>query len=95
MKSKLICKTFSDGSKYWYLNGIIHRENGPSIEHANGDKFWWLNGELHREDSPAVEYANGSKTWWLNGHQYTKPDFYRELYKRGKITREELFIHLL
>jgi hypothetical protein len=55
------------GAKCWYLNGKLHREDGPATEYASGKKFWYLNGKLHREDGPAVEYANGDKFWWLNG----------------------------
>ena len=57
----------ANGSKHWYLNGKLHREDGPAIEYPNGDKRWYLNGKLHREDGPAVEYANGNKYWYLNG----------------------------
>jgi len=45
----------------WYLNGWLHREDGPAIEWANGDRFWYLNGNKHRADGPAVELANGEK----------------------------------
>jgi hypothetical protein len=55
------------GNKYWYLNGELHREDGPARECANGDKYWYLNGKFHREDGPAVEFANGAKYWYLNG----------------------------
>ena len=61
----------------------------------DGTKAWYLNGKRHREDGPAVEYTSGSKKWWLNGEQYSEPDYYRQLYKLGKITKEEFFIHLL
>jgi len=60
------CITYCSGDKEWYLDGKIHREDGPAIEKANGDKEWLLDGELHREDGPAVEFANGDKAWWLN-----------------------------
>ena len=32
-----------DGTKYWYLNGKTHREDGPAIERADGTKYWYLN----------------------------------------------------
>jgi hypothetical protein len=51
---------------YWYLNGKLHREDGPAIEHADGRKCWYLNGLRHRVDGPAVESADGSKCWYLN-----------------------------
>jgi hypothetical protein len=60
-------KVCADGYKFWYLNGRLHREDGPAIEHANGDKEWYLNDKLHREDGPAIESADGSKFWYLNG----------------------------
>ena len=31
-------------SETWYLNGKLHREDGPAVERSNGDKEWWLNG---------------------------------------------------
>ena len=36
-------------TKYWFLNGKRHRENGPAIEYANGDKYWYLNGLEYSE----------------------------------------------
>ena len=59
-------KVDNDGGKSWYLNGKLHREDGPAVEWSNGDKLWYLNGEQHREDGPAVEYAAGDKFWFLN-----------------------------
>ena len=55
-----------DGSKFWYLNDELHREDGPAVEYANGSKAWFLKNKSHREDGPAVEYANGYKAWYLN-----------------------------
>ena len=43
-------KVWADGSKFWYLNGEYHREDGPAIEWADGDKFWWLNDEEVTEE---------------------------------------------
>jgi len=56
-----------NGTKRWYLNGKLHREDGPAVESANGDKSWYLNGKCHREDGPAVECADGTKYWYRNG----------------------------
>jgi len=60
------CKTYANGAKEWYLNGKLHREDGPAVELASGNKAWFLNDKLHREDGPAIEYANGNKWWFLN-----------------------------
>jgi hypothetical protein len=54
-------KVWPNGSKYWFLNGKLHREEGPAIEWANGSKAWHLNGEGVTEEahkrmtSPVVE----------------------------------------
>ena len=62
-------------TKQWYLNGQLHREDGPAIEWLNGDKEWFLNGQLHRDDGPAVEYADGpEREWWLNGKEVTEQE---------------------
>jgi len=56
-----------DGNKFWYLNGKLHREDGPACDYIYGDKCWYLNGKLHREDGPACDYIYGDKCWYLNG----------------------------
>ena len=42
-------EVYSNGTRYWYLNDKLHREDGPAIEHANGDKFWYLNDKALTE----------------------------------------------
>jgi hypothetical protein len=54
----------------WYLNGALHREDGPAVEYTNGTKYWFLNGKCHRENGPAVELSNGSKFWYINGKRH-------------------------
>ena len=68
-------KVHENGNKEWYLNGKLHREDGPAIEYADRSKFWFLNGKYHREDGPACEYANGDKYWYLNGEELTEEEF--------------------
>jgi len=60
-------KVYLNCYKEWYLNGRLHREDGPAIEFPNGSKEWYLNGKRHREDGPAMEFPNGDKFWYLNG----------------------------
>ena len=66
MKEQPKCEVDQYGNKKWFLNGELHREDGPAFEYANGRKEWWLNGYLHREDGPAVERRSGTKEWWLH-----------------------------
>jgi hypothetical protein len=67
-------EVYPHGDKCWYLNGKLHREDGPAIEYANGAKSWWLNGKKHREDGPAVEYVSGSNYWYLNDKRLTEEE---------------------
>jgi len=65
-----VCTTSADGTKKWHLNGekaLLHREDGPAVEHADGTKKWFLHHEPHREDGPAIEYNDGAKFWYLYG----------------------------
>ena len=67
MKNGLIEDGF--GTRRWYLNGNLHREDGPAIESAKGTKHWLIHGQLHRIDGPALELYNGYKEWWVNEEQ--------------------------
>jgi hypothetical protein len=39
------CTTDADGTKYWYLDGKLHREDGPAYVGCNGSKHWFLDGK--------------------------------------------------
>jgi hypothetical protein len=67
-------KVYDNGDKEWFLNGKLHREDGPAIEHSNGYKSWFLNGKRHREDGPAVEFCNSYKSWFLDGKELTEQE---------------------
>jgi len=58
MKNGLVV---NDGTKRWYLNGALHREDGPAVE------YWYVNGIYHRLGGPAIEYPDGGTSWYLNG----------------------------
>ena len=58
------------GRLRWYLNGQLHRENGPAVVNPDGTQAWYLYGEKHRIDGPAVIYPNGIEEWHLNGIQH-------------------------
>jgi hypothetical protein len=60
------------GNRFWFLNGLLHREDGPAVEWADGTKYWYINGQRHREDGPAIEYTDGWKEWYLNGKKMSE-----------------------
>ena len=74
MAEQPTCKTLSDGSKEWYVDGELHRTDGPAIERADGSKSWYVHGELHRTDGPAIEAPDGYKAWWLDGEPLTEAE---------------------
>lgn len=44
-------KVYPNGSKFWWLNEELHREDGPAIEWSDGRKEWHLNGvELSEQE---------------------------------------------
>jgi (2Fe-2S) ferredoxin len=71
-------KIVANGTKCWYLNSKLHREDGPAVEYPDGTKHWFLNGEYHCEDGPAVEYPDGIKHWYLNGKVVTWQQVFRQ-----------------
>jgi hypothetical protein len=56
----------SNGTQRWYLNGQLHREDGPAVILSDGTQYWCCNGQLHREDGPAVIYSDGTQLWYRN-----------------------------
>ena len=67
-------------ANYYYKDEartILHREDGPAIEHVKGAKYWYLNGLLHRMGGPAVEYSGGMKHWYLNDKEYSEEEHKR------------------
>ena len=72
------------GNKYYYKDKakpILHRLDGPAVEHDDGYKEWYKNGYLHREDGPAIEHPNGRKEWYIND------EFIMTVDKEGKIIK--------
>jgi len=55
------------GTKRYFLNNVLHREDGPAIEYVGGIKEWYKNGDLHRENGPAIECPNGDTLWYKDG----------------------------
>lgn len=66
---------YSNGDRRWYLDDLLHREDGPAFEFASGTKHYFLKGRRHRENGPAIEAASGVKKWYLGGVQYTEENW--------------------
>ena len=48
-------KVYPNGSKFWFLNGKLHREGGPAIEWYDGAKRWYLNGKKYSFEDYVME----------------------------------------
>ena len=47
---KYTVEVYANGTKIWYRNDQLHREDGPAAEYASGTKYWCLNGENLTEE---------------------------------------------
>jgi len=82
--------------------------NGP-YTNSNGTKIWYksqsklfrlftpfkLAKKFHREDGPAIIYSDGTEHYFLDDNSYTKPNYYQELFNRGLIGEDALFLELI
>jgi len=71
-------------TKHYYVDKVLHREDGPAIEFANGEKWWYKNGKLHRDDGPAIEDPAGTKCWYKNGKCHREEGPAVEVYNGSK-----------
>ena len=58
------------GTKVWWRDGKLHRDDGPAYVGADGSKEWWRDDKRHRDDGPACEYVDGTKEWWRDGKRH-------------------------
>jgi len=87
MKNGLIIS--NNGVKRYWLNDLLHREDGPAVEYNNGYKAWYLYGERHREGNlPAIEFANGDKSYFIHGeyHREDGPAFHTATGETGRMS---------
>jgi len=87
MENKPICEIDKNGTKRWWVDSRLHREDGPAIENPDGHKQWWVDGKCHRLDGPAIEHQDGYKEWRhhhkrhrLDGPAITWGDEHKEWY---------------
>ncbi len=82
-----------DNGYTWYCADkemiILHRTDGPAMEHVDGSKSWWVEGKRHRTDGPAVVCADGYKEWYVDGISLTEAEF-NMLHEPKEITLEQI-----
>ena len=55
------------GSKWWWADRTLHRDNGPSIIKTSGYQAWYNYGKWHRTDGPAIIRPDGTVDWYNYG----------------------------
>jgi hypothetical protein len=75
------CKRFK--FELWYINGLAHRDNGPSFVH-NKLSIWYKEGMRHRDDGPAVVDPAGPKQYYLDGQKYSPKEYKKEVTRRKR-----------
>lgn len=71
---------FQKPTKQWWVDGHLHREDGPAVEQDDGGMLWYKNGKKHRDDGPAIIHCDGYKEWWYDDKRVdvdTNEDFLR------------------
>ena len=59
------CTTSYGGTKLWWLNGKLHREDGPAVEFADGSKLWYIYGErIHVETNEQFLRIMSLRAFW-------------------------------
>ncbi|AYV83875.1 MAG: hypothetical protein Hyperionvirus13_18 [Hyperionvirus sp.] len=84
------------GTRFWYKNGLLDRDDGAAIEYRSGKiREWFVGGLRHRSDGPAVESPD-EKRWYFMGvlHRDNGPaveniNGTQLWYKNGKLHRED------
>lgn len=75
MKNKKNGKYEKDDGIYWYVNGKLHREDGPAIEWKDGSQGWFVEGKCHCETGPAIQNADGKNQWFIHNISISEEDY--------------------
>lgn len=65
----------------WYVNGKLHREDGPArIFDDQTIVIWAYKGMYHRIGGPAIVYIDDrlcDNLYYIHGHQYDKENYWK------------------
>ena len=69
---------YSDGSKMYYKDNVLHRAGKPAIERADGTWEYHFEGQKHRIDGPAVYSEYDDEGYYVAGKYYWDMDKFKE-----------------
>jgi hypothetical protein len=65
------------GKTSYYLNGVLHRLDGPAIERIDGINDWYINGKLK---GLQLQDGNGPKfSYYMDRVCYSEENFKRKI----------------
>ena len=87
----------TDGTKYYYQDGVIHRGGDqPAQEWADGSKMWYQHGVMNRDNGlPAlIDPTNNIVEWYINGELISelKDDEARAWFRLNMPTKIDEFL---
>ena len=86
----------TNGTKFYYKEGKLHRDDGPAVIYTDGSEFYYKDGKRHRDDGPAVIWADGSEFYYKDdklhrddGPAVIRADGSEFYYKDDKLHRDD------
>ena len=58
------CIICEDGAKRWFLDGLLHRLNGPAIIHPDGEQWFYIDGKYI--EASGTPLSVGQAVPWYN-----------------------------
>ena len=68
-------KVDEHGNIYYFMDDMLHREDGPAVEHVSGTKIWWIRGKIHNIHGPAIIYPDGQTRFYINDELVSERQF--------------------
>ena len=61
---------YSDGTRMYYKNNVLHRVGKPAIERGDGTWEYYFEGKKHRIDGPAISSVYDDEGFYVEGAYY-------------------------
>ena len=62
-------KHITNGFEEWYVNGKLHRVDGPAVTWPRGtsgkNTFWYWRDEIFHPDDFNESWPDDKKAWWM------------------------------
>lgn len=77
-----------NGDLFFFMNGVLHREDGPAVIRVSGTQEWYQEGVLHRDnDLPALIHWTGRQEWYHKGLLHRDNDLPAYISATGKLLK--------